>query len=74
MAMSQPQTSRQNKTLEVQRLEAELDEVKADRERLLEILYELYVKLDLRKEELCQIALKTEVNGWDCYKETKDAR
>jgi hypothetical protein len=44
----------------IAQLEAELDEVKEDRDRLLQILREIYVQLDLRREELNQMAQKTE--------------
>ena len=36
----------------IEKLEADLEEVRMDRARLLEILREICVQLDLRKEEL----------------------
>jgi hypothetical protein len=41
--------------LPTEQLEVELEEVKADRARLLQILKEICTQLDLRKEELDQM-------------------
>ena len=44
----------------IAQLEAELEKVKEDRDRLLQILRDIYNQLDLRREELNQMAQQTE--------------
>jgi hypothetical protein len=44
----------------IARLEAELEKVKEDRARLLQILEEICTQLDLRKEELEEMAQRQE--------------